>query len=128
MTRFEQVQWAAMYALVHASAIVVVVEAVKLGGKVLERPLGRFGKVGLPVVLGVTSFFVCPLVVHLMGAQELVCFGAAMDSEICADQLMRASFLWWILVSASSMGVFSVFQLVKDDLLSVVLARVKALK
>ena len=128
MTRFEQLQWAAIYALVHASVIVVIVEGLKIGCRAFfEREMSKKLRVGIPVLSGSSAFFVCPLVIHLMGAGEVVCLGQPFDSSFCVNQLVRASVLWWVTVSLGSLGVFSVFQLVKNDLLNLAVSRIKAL-
>lgn len=128
MTRFEQLQWVAIYAMVHAAAITVVVEGVKVGMRVIGRPLGGVGKIVLPLILGVSSFFVCPIVIELMQVRALICLGQEHTSRFCSGQMIRASLLWWVLVSPSSMGVFSVFKLVKHDLVEALIRKIRGIK
>lgn len=126
MTRFEQLQWAAIYILAHAAVIVVAVEGLKIGAKsFFEAPMSKKARVMFPLLLGATSFFVCPLVVHMMSAGDLICLGQEIESEFCVNQIMRASVIWWITVSLGSLGLFSVFQLVKMELVKALIGRIK---
>lgn len=126
MDRFDQIQWAAIYTLVHAAAIVVAVEGLKIGvASFFEEPMSKKARVSMPLLLGASSFFVCPLVVHMMAAGDLICLGQALDSEFCVNQMMRASVIWWVTVSLGSLGLFSVFQLVKAELVKALVGRIK---